>query len=268
MEAPHLPQTIDEVLEEMDRIIAVSLEENSAMAIFAYVYRRTTAEIKKGIVSGMFADNPRMEHFDVSFANLYITAWRGYRNNEPISRSWKMAFDAAQEDLLIVQHIILGMNAHINLDLGVAAAKLSEGKELNDMKADFMKVNDILFSLTDELQGGLGRVSPLLFLASWMGRRNDEKLINFGIKEARNCSWLTAMNVWSAPDKNRERVLLQTDELVAGLGSVMRNPKGAWLRFVLNFIRKFEEKDVRKVVGRMKNTGTVIVPVPDMPVIS
>lgn len=248
-----LPLTMDEVLASLDGIIETSLEENSPMAIFAYIYRRTTAEIKKGVEARLFADNERMEHFDVTFANYYIRAFYDYRAGQPISQSWKVAFDASKEPLCIVQHIILGMNAHINLDLGVAAATIMEGKELADLKADFRKVNTVLFSLTNELQTGLGRVSPLLFLADWFGKRSNERLIDFSIEKARNFSWNAANTIWSSLDQQEKYSRIQlVDTSVATLGGVLHNPKGWFFRRAITLVRWFEEKDVRKIVGGLK----------------
>lgn len=245
----HYPTTIDEVLATLDQIIETSLEQNSPTAIFAYVYRRTTAEIKKGVEAGIFHDNPRMEQFDVQFANHYIKAYYDYRENQTVSRSWHVSFEAAKEPLCIVQHIIFGMNAHINLDLGVTASTVMDGKELEDLKADFMKVNSILFTLTNEMQSGLGRVSKLMFLASWLGRNNDEKLINFSIGKARDFSWSTANVIWAMPDAEEKQARIrEVDHAVAEMAALLHKPKGWVLRNVLKLIRRFEEKDVRRIV--------------------
>jgi hypothetical protein len=250
-----LPTTIDEVLSELDHIIDVSVAENNSMAIFAYVYRRTTAEIKKNVQAGVFDDNERMEQFDVRFANYYIQAWHDYRNNKPVSAAWKTAFDGSKEPLCIVQHIMLGMNAHINLDLGVTAATVAEHTPLVDLKTDFMRVNTILFALTHELQSNLGKASRLLFLADWLGRRNDELLINFSIKKARDFSWVTANRIWNAYGATeKESVRKSTDKAVAMIGQELRKPKGWFLRSTIGLIRRFEEKEVSKIIRILKNS--------------
>ncbi len=141
-----MPQatTIDGVLQQLDAIIETARAENSALGYFAYVYRRTTAAIKQAIDAGRFVDNGRMEVFDVSFANLYLEAYEQYHCGDPCAASWQLAFAAALERKAFLQHVMLGMNAHINLDLGVAAGSLMKGKDLNDLEEDFRRVNDIL----------------------------------------------------------------------------------------------------------------------------
>jgi len=145
------------------------------------------------------------------------------------------------------------MNAHINLDLGVTAGSVMNGKELNELKEDFMRVNAILFSLTQEMNRALGRVSKLMFLANWLGRNNDELLINFSIKKARDFSWQTARMIWGAQGEQDQLARIQgVDSVVSTIGGTLRTPKGRTLRLLLALMRRFEEKDVRKIVERMR----------------
>lgn len=248
-----LPETIDEVLAELDTIIETAVAENNHAAVFAYVYRRTTAAIKHSIHAGIFEDNERMEHFDVRFANYYIRAWHDYRSGKSVSTAWKLAFDATSEPLTIAQHITLGMNAHINLDLGVTAATMMEGKELSELKTDFMRVNTVLFSLTNELQRKLGKVSKAMFLIDWMGHRNDERLINFGIAKARDFSWVTANRIWQSEADEKQGMIRATDRAVTLIGQQLKTPKGWWLRTTLRLVRRLEEKDVKKIIAAMRN---------------
>lgn len=249
----HLPETIEEVLAELDTIIDTAVAENSHAAVFAYVYRRTTAAIQQNIQAGIFEDNAQMERFDVQFANYYIRAWHDYRAGKSVSTSWKLAFDSANDPLIIAQHITLGMNAHINLDLGVTAATFMEEKELAQLKTDFMRVNTILFSLTNELQYKLGKVSKALFLIDWIGRRNDERLINFGIAKARDFSWVTANRIWQSEADEKQGMIRATDRAVTLIGQQLKTPKGWLLRSILRIIRRFEEKNVATIIAAMRS---------------
>lgn len=53
-------QTIDEVLAALDEILAECRQKNSSLGLFAFLYRRVTAQIKEGIAQGIFADHARM----------------------------------------------------------------------------------------------------------------------------------------------------------------------------------------------------------------
>ena len=83
----------------------------------------------------MFDDGERMERLDVIFANFYIDAFEQYQNNQVITRSWKFAFETSERWWpIVLQHLLLGMNAHINLDLGVAAARTSPGDAIQELE--------------------------------------------------------------------------------------------------------------------------------------
>lgn len=246
------PITIQQILDALDAIIDESMATNSRLGLFAYIYRRTTAEIATEITLGNFEDNSRLEILDVAFANLYLDAYKAYRNNEEISASWAFAFDKTKESLSILQHIMLGMNAHINLDLAIATAKTMSGQELNVIENDFNKVNDILFQITNELQDRLSRVSPLLFILDWLGKNKDEQIIDFSMRKAREQSWNSANLLWALGDVNNQATINNIDKVVLKLSERLAAPKSRIIRFVLKYIQKFETKDVSTIISKLK----------------
>jgi hypothetical protein len=245
-------KTIDEVLERLDAIIAESVKNNDHLGYFAYIYRRTTAQIKQAILDKKFEDNERMEKFDVLFANKYLDAYRDFQDGHAITQSWAAAFQAKQENLTILQHIILGMNAHINYDLGLSAAEFGPAEKIGDLKNDFMKVNDVLASLVDELQAKVGRVSRLMFLLDWIGKRSDEAVMNFSMEKARQQAWNFGNVLAVLPDSEKKSKKEEVDGIIGALAEVVRHPPGKLAAFVINFISRFEEKDVKKVIERLE----------------
>src|SRR5580692_9962210 len=113
--------TINEVLARLDAIIEQSIAANDRRGFFAAVYKRVTLAVRAGIADGEFDDGPRMERLDVTFANRYLDAYDAYARGDKASMVWVKTFDAARsDDVLVLQHLLLGMNAHIALDLGIA----------------------------------------------------------------------------------------------------------------------------------------------------
>ena len=247
------PTTITEVLEELDAIINECISANSRLGYFAYVYRRTTAEIASEISKGSFQDNERLEEFDVEFANLYIDAYKDFKANKPVSKVWAFSFQQKNQPLTILQHILLGMNAHINLDLSIAAARVMKGKDIKDLHGDYNKVNDILFQITNELQSRLGRVSPLVFLLDWIGQNTDEKVIDFSMRKAREQAWNSANEFWSIGEPDNEKAIKELDELTLKFSQLLTNPRLNLIKFALKVIRFFETKNVIKVLLKLKS---------------
>jgi len=244
--------TIDEVLTELDRIIESTVVENNFLGIFAYVYRRTTAQIKQAISEKQFEDNARMELMDVAFANLYLTAYYSFANNQGCSAAWTASFSAKNEKITIMQHLMLGMNAHINMDLGIAAATFAPGQSVHALKNDFMKVNLILNSLTNEMQDRVTKVSPLMFIIDWMGKNTDEKIVNFSMVKAREQAWKLACVLSASNEIEKKSVIEATDQTISALAGIIKNPPGKLLKTVLQFVAYFEEKEVKTIIAKLK----------------
>lgn len=246
-------QTINEVIEKLDAIVSESVKNNDRRGIFAYIYKRTTEQIRDEILKGAFENNNRLEAFDVHFANFYLDAYHRYNAGKSVSECWKVAFDAAQKPLTILQHALLGMNAHINFDLAVAAAEIMEGKELAGLKSDFFKVNDILAELLDEMQQKISRVSSLIFLLDWMGKRNDEKILNFSMVQARTQLWRIACELSELKDSYLEDRKMEVDRSIRNLSLFVQKPKSRILRLMLRMIASFELKQPARIIQILKN---------------
>ncbi len=75
-----------------------------------------------------------MEKLDVLFANRYLEALEIYNSKESPSGSWEVAFRATKKSsFLLLHHLLLGINAHINLDLGISAVEVVESGDLKNI---------------------------------------------------------------------------------------------------------------------------------------
>jgi Family of unknown function (DUF5995) len=242
------PKTFDDVLAELDSIIESSVKENNYLGIFAYIYRRTTAQIKQATIDKRFEDNERMQLMDVTFANYYLTSYKNFFLSKTISKSWFEAFKSKNEKLTIIQHIILGMNAHINLDLGVTASGIAPGDKINALRNDFMLVNQILKDLINEMQLRVSRVSRLMFLLDWVGQNEDEKVINFSIVKAREQAWEFANKLAAMNDAEQRLKIKAVDDFVSNLSKTIKSPPGILTKIIIKIISIFEEKDVKRII--------------------
>lgn len=252
LSTPPSLHSIDDVLAALDDIIERSVGENSTAAIFAHVYRRTTAKVKEGIAVGRFEDNRRMEQFDVVFARKYIDAWWDFKEGRPVAKSWELAFSANGNKLVIMQHVLLGMNAHINLDLGIAAAEFAPEEKVQELEQDFMLINELLAELVDEVQERIGSVSPLMFFLDWVGKSDDEAIVNFSITKARECAWEVAEQLSAAPADRKASIITDVDNRISGFGRIVAHPPGFLISKVLAFIRLFEEKDIGEIIEKLR----------------
>ncbi len=153
--------SIDGVIAQLSAIVEWSKQNNSRMGYFAALYRKVTIQVKKGIADNFFDDGPRMERLDVIFANRYIQACYQYQTGQTPTHSWVCAFEKTQRWWpIVLQHLLLGMNAHINLDLGIAAAETVPPEELQSLKGDFEKINNVLAGLVGGCRANWRRYGP------------------------------------------------------------------------------------------------------------
>lgn len=235
-------QTLDEVIAALDAIIARAIAERSRLGFFAVLYREVTAQVKIGIANNRFEDGARMERLDVLFANRYLEAYENFQNGLPASACWEAAFQAAAAwRPLILQHLLLGMNAHINLDLGIAAAQTAPGAALSGLKRDFNEINKILSSLLNEVQARIDALSPWLNWLDRIGGRVDEVLFNFSLKVARGAAWKVAERFAPLAIEQYPQEIAALDGKVTKLARKILSP--GWLISSAAFLIKLREHE-------------------------
>lgn len=143
---------------------------------------------------------------------------------------------------------MLGMNAHINLDLAVAASTFMEWQPIQALEKDFMMVNDILANLLNEMQSKLGKVSFLMFLLDWIGGRTDDKIINFSMGKAHEQSWITANKLWKLDGDQKQENIYLVDQFVTALSEIIKNLVTKVLKYIIRLIKLFEEKDLKRIL--------------------
>ena len=245
--------TIDEVIVILDTIISTSEKNQDPLGYFAVLYRKVTLKVKEGIAEGFFDDNPRMERFDVVFANRYIEAYMAYQNKEAITHSWERAFALSKKYWpIVLQHLLIGMNAHINLDLGITAAQISKGKPIEDLKDDFDKINTILSSLVNEVQQDLAAIWPTLKKLLQWSKKADDFLIDFSMNLARDGAWKFATTLAGKDPATIDTLIQERDHKVADKAKIITNP-GMIARLILGIIRIGERGSVAVKIDKLKN---------------
>jgi len=241
-------KTIDEVIARLDSIIAAECAQNSYMAFFPILYRKVTLRIKEGIQNNEFENNQRMEKLDVLFANRYIDAYECLGANKAFTKSWRNAFEASKTGkLLVMQHLLLGINAHINLDLGIAVAEtVGDDGELMDFENDFNKINEILGAMIAKVEAKIISISPLFGLLDKFGKGREDKLVSFSINIARDGAWLFANQYHFS--KNKEEELEARDTIIATLAEKLVHQKSWLLKYLVKTIYFFENKDIPQIV--------------------
>lgn len=247
-------QTIDAVIRRLDEIVQQSKTSRSRAGYFAALYKRMTMAVAEGIRNHAFKDGPRMERLDIIFAKRYLDAYDAYQQAKTCSQSWKFVLDSCKlNSLTVIQHLLLGINTHINLDLAIAAAEVSDGASIDALENDFMKINDVIATLIDDVQECLGRVwLPMRLLERVVSGRHVP-VINFSIDKARTASWSSAVLLAAMDRPQREAYIQQMDAAVLVLGKRIHSP-GTLTALMLRGILATEYNDIKRTINLIDTT--------------
>ena len=222
----------------IEELRSVALDAGDASGYFAAMYTRVTDRVQAAIVDGRFGDGAQMERFARTFVDWYLGPRRGTR---PLPTCWKAANDvAANRNLVIVQQLLLGMNAHINHDLPQVVVELADdGATLDELHPGFDAINDILGQTQPDILRDLGTVAGWTHVATAIG---GGQLFNFSLDRARDQAWNTAVRLQPLDADARHGEVVELDRLVSVLSYLITQPSVPF-RWLLPVARHYEDHD-------------------------
>ena len=247
-------QTIDDVVSALDTIVQQSYDNASRLGYFAALYRRVTSAVRDGLNNGQFQNGPLLETLDVVFASRYLDALATYQAGGTATRSWMLAFQGCDDaNLLILQQLLSGMNAHINLDLGIASAQVSPGDQLPQLKPDFDEINALLAGQVGTVEAEIASLSPLIGDLEKVGLRTETSVVNFSMQAARDNAWFVAQRLAGEPAALHDVTIDGLDVAVSVEGRAILYPLVGGTG--LQLIQQAEVKDVRRVIEVLSQPG-------------
>ena len=196
-----------------------------------------------------------MERFDASFADRYFDALNGYFHPKQFpqpTRSWQETFDAADRvDLIILQHMLGGVNAHIELDLGITAQNIAPATKLPKLHDDFNTLNAVLASQVNGVVDDINQLSPELADLYQILADNEIFIINQAVAAMRDSAWRFAILLAVVPGFTRPLTIWARDRQVAGQADLIYDPPGI-IGVIQATIREIAEKESRDVVRNIQ----------------
>ena len=230
----------------IDELRSVALAADDASGYFPAMYARITKAVEIAAGEGRFADGPRMEAFARAFAAWYP---RIGHDHARVPGCWQAAFDVAGDGrLMIVQHLLLGINAHVNHDLPQVVVELApRGTDVDVLRGDFDAVNRILAESLPMVLRSLGSVSRWVNTAAVFG---GTQLFDFSLKVARRRAWEAAERMLPLDDADRAGYVAELDRLVRVLAYLVANP-GPVSKLAVALGRRCEDHDPRRVTTQL-----------------
>lgn len=244
--------TIDDVVDALGWIAEDARARDDRLGLFAALYRRTTLNVREALHAGDFDDPAWVEHLDVVFARRYLDAYVAHRAGRPTTAAWAHAFArAAEREHLVLQHLLLGMAAHILLDLGVATTAAVDADHLARRQCDFRRVDAVLGRMLDDVQDDLNRVSPAMAWLDRAGGRWDEAFARAAVVRWRATAWRRAGALARSPAGTHPERVARIDRATAAVARRLCPAPGprrpAWLADV----RRLEGEDVAAAIAAL-----------------
>jgi len=220
-----------------------SLEASGDPArFFLGTYLRTTRAVRGAMDDGLFEDPAWVAEWDVDFAGFYLDALDAARSDQPVPAPWRRAFGASPT-LPPEAHVLLGMNAHINVDLPqslvrmIPAAEFADPAALARRERDHDRIDGVLADRVAaedlELERVGGRRSALDRLLAPVNRAASRLFL----REARRKVWVNTTVLHRArlagPEEYRRRVA-ELEELGADRVPDLLRPGPVLLRLAVH----------------------------------
>jgi hypothetical protein len=192
-------------------------KENDHRFVFLRCYSMMTANMLQGIAQGRFCDAAWVARLLHHFAGYYFDALRLYEANDDRTPAvWRQVHEAStHHSLHVLQHLLLGINAHINYDLVLAIRdammdewKMYDEATRNMRMADHELVNRIIGETIDAVQDQvIEREAPFMKVVDSLMGRVDEWLLSELITNWRSEVWNESCAMLSAETEEQKELL-------------------------------------------------------------
>jgi hypothetical protein len=195
-------ESVQDVTDGLAALEAWCIQRQDLRGVFATAYLCITRAIQRELGNARFHDSEWQANYLIAFGNLYRRALLDYEEGRKASvpKAWRIAFDEARaRSGFIMQHLTLGINAHINHDLPLALVEIGIDPSRADKYADHTLTNAILSEATDGLKQDVSRMyAPILLRLDRLAGTASSDLTNFSIPKAREHAWAMAVALTSA----------------------------------------------------------------------
>ena len=199
---PAVYATIDDVVNGLGDWEQRFRARQDRRAIFLTLYGVVSAEIRSHVRRGAFLDPAWTHRYAVAFANLYREALEAYDAGRmaAVPKAWRLCFDAARAGTgLVLQDMLLGVNAHVNNDLPLALTRTAIDPDRDRRRRDHDAVNAVLASVTERATARLAELyAPGFAAMDECAGGLDEMMSLFSLEVARESAWESAVSLANA----------------------------------------------------------------------
>jgi hypothetical protein len=213
------PQVVDRMQQIIERWQAAA----DPRADFLGCYQMMTSNMLAAIDAGEFNDPQWVHRLLHNFAGYYFHALDAYEQDQvETPQVWRLTFDSArQPDALVLQNLLLGINAHINYDLIFTLEdmlspewqQLSRDQRLKRYE-DHCHVNEVIRRTIDSVQDTIiESKTPLMNIVDELLGQSDEWIVSQMISRWRDDVWDQAQRLLDCNNPEERQSICQQIEV-------------------------------------------------------
>ena len=211
---------------------------NDRRAIFVGAYLTITSAMGEAIETGQFMDGPWVNSYLLHFAQLYMDAFRAFEHGdlEHVPTAWRVAFElSARDEWMALQHLLLGVNAHINHDLAIALVRSGIDPDRPMRYDDHTGVNAVLKRTANALQDHVERLySPALHFLDEVFGQWDEEFSTMMVDRARETAWSHCLDLVDCScEEDKAVVMRRIDDHAGALARLIAAPHASPLNLYM-----------------------------------
>lgn len=220
----------DPVVARMQTLIQQWEAVADQRTVFLRCYQLMTRNILTAIEQHEFNDPAWVDRLLQRFANYYFAALEAYDKNPTAAPAvWEFAHNATRApNVLALQKLLAGVNAHINYDLVLSLVDLLDPEwdslsvgERASRHDDHCHVNDVIGRTIDAVQDQvIEPVMPAMALLDTVLGPFDEMLVSHLITHWRESVWENATRLLETRDPNeRARLVGEIEKTALGIAN-------------------------------------------------
>lgn len=213
--------TKQSLVKKMEEVASRWENQQDPRAIFLRCYSMMSANMLQALAHNRFQNKEWVTQLLQRFADYYFDALACFDCGEAVPAVWQHVHQlSTRKKLHVLQHLLLGVNAHINYDLVLTLHDMLENewddlspKERESRYMDHLMVNTIIAETIDAVQDEVvEQYSPYMdFIDRIMGRL-DEKLLVRLIARWRESVWDNAVNMLNSQEADQKEAVRQALE--------------------------------------------------------
>ncbi|MBU2886184.1 hypothetical protein KO507_10460 [Gilvimarinus agarilyticus] len=243
-------QTIENVVERLDRITEDSMLDFDPMGYFSAAYYAASTKIMVGVRHNVFEQSHVVEDIYLTMSDRFFDERSTFMKDTKTTGAWQSSFGYLDSMFsMVLQQVMTGIHVHVSLDLAVAVAQVG-GERIDRLKGDFDKVFD-MFKITAERveEDMTDRWPTTKFVLKIFGVL-DSYFVHYNFEKAREETWAFAKELAQATPADKESLIKQRNEVVAQKTKLVKYP-GVIMTVVFAVMRMFELGNVAKKTQRL-----------------